>query len=448
MEMNDLILVSVDDHVVEPPHVFEGRAPAHMVDRMPRMVHREDGTDVWLFEDRVVTNIALNAVVGHRREDYAAEPTGFDQIRRGTWDIDARIGDMNVNGQLAGMNFPSFLGMSGQFLLASRDKELALAVCRAWNDWHIDDWCAKHPGRMIPLAIVPLWDPQLAAAEARRVATKGCHAISFPPNPFKEGLPSLHEAAWDPFWSACTDNGIVVCLHFADAQSAIPSPDCPIDTWISNMQVSLYMTASDLVFSPILRKFRDIRFAMSEGSCGWVPYFLERIDQVHHIHSTWTRQDFGDRLPSEVFREHVQTCFIQDATGIKNRHDIGVHTMAWECDYPHADTVWPNCPEILWESIKTVPDDEIELICHRNAMRWYSFDPFRHIERRDATVGALRAKAHAMGVDLTPIEMKGRGKWAGADTGRPISFQDVMNQLKEMGMTKNQTGENRAGQPG
>jgi hypothetical protein len=111
------------------------------------------------------------------------------------------------------------------------------------------------------------------------------------------------------------------------------------------------------------------------------------------MHAGWTGQDFGGKLPSEVFREHFLTCFISDSTGVALRHEIGVDNICWECDYPHSDSMWPSAPEQLEGvfSRYSVPDDEIAKITHENAMRWYSFDPFASIPRSSATVGALRA---------------------------------------------------------
>ena len=106
---------------------------------------------------------------------------------------------MNANGVLASMNFPSYPQFCGQYFARSEDKDLALAVLRAYNDWHIDEWCGTYPGRMIPLAIPPIWSAELMAEEVRRVAKKGCHAVTFSENPEKLGYPSFHSEHWDPF---------------------------------------------------------------------------------------------------------------------------------------------------------------------------------------------------------------------------------------------------------
>jgi hypothetical protein len=157
--------------------------------------------------------------------------------------------------------------------------------------------------------------------------------------------------------------------------------------------VNLVQGAADVIWSPVLRKFPTFKFAMSEGGIGWIPYFLDRIDYVYEHHHAWTGQDFGDQLPSQVFKERVVTCFIDDPSGVKYRHDVGIDTITWECDYPHSDCTWPTSPERLMKSLDGVSDDEIDVITHLNAMRVFNYDPFSIIPREQCTVGALRAQA-------------------------------------------------------
>ncbi len=137
MRADDMIMVSVDDHLVEPPDVFEGRLPARYRDLGPRVVRQADGSDVWLFNGSKIPNIGLNAVAGRPKEEYGLEPTAFDEMRPGCWDIHERVKDMNAGGVLGSMCFPSFPGFSARLFAAADDKELAAAVVRAYNDWHV-----------------------------------------------------------------------------------------------------------------------------------------------------------------------------------------------------------------------------------------------------------------------------------------------------------------------
>lgn len=391
---DDMILVSVDDHVVEPPDMFAGHLPAQYADAAPKVVTTETGADVWVYDGATIPNIGLNAVAGRPREDYGTDPTSFDEIRPGCYDIDERVKDMNAGGVLGSLNFPSFPGFAGRIFDQSDDKDLALVMTRAYNDWHIDEWCGKHPGRMIPLAIPVLWDPELLAGEIRRVAAKGCHAVTFPENPVPLGKPSLHDAHWDPFWTACCDTGTVVCMHIGSSSKlVVTSSDAPVDVMITLQPMNIVQAAADIVWSPVLRKFPSIKIALSEGGIGWIPYFLERIDSTYEKHRYWTGQDFGGLKPSDVFRRNVITCFIEDPAGIAARAATGVDIITWECDFPHSDSTWPRSPEVLSETLEGVSDTDIHKITHLNAMREFGFDPFTFRPRERCTVGALRAEA-------------------------------------------------------
>jgi predicted TIM-barrel fold metal-dependent hydrolase len=397
---DDYILISVDDHVVEPPTMFDDHIESRYRDRAPRVIETPEGDQIWTFEGEIQANGGLNAVAGQPPEEYGVDPTRFDQMRPGCYDSDERVKDMNANGVLASLNFPTFVQFCGQYLNRAADKDLAAAVIRAYNDWHIDEWAGSHPGRFIPIAIPILWDPELLAQEVRRVAAKGCHAITFSENPSKLGLPTLHTDHWDPFWKAASDEGVVVCMHIGSSSSVpMTSPDAPVDVAIALTPLNSMQTLADLLYSPPLQKFPDLTVALSEGGIGWVPYLLERCDYVYQHHHSWTGSDLGGRLPSQIFREHIYTCFIDDSAGLRLRDLIGVDRITWECDYPHSDSTWPHAPEELGKSLSALDDAEIDKITHENAMRAYSFDPFAHIPKEQATVGALRAAA--ADVDVT-----------------------------------------------
>jgi len=394
MKPEDMILVSVDDHLVEPPTLFEGKMPTKFADDAPRVIRRDDGSEVWTFNGAIVPNIGLNAVAGRPREEYGVEPTAFDEMRPGCYDIHERVKDMNAGGVLGSMCFPSFPGFAGRLFATHQDKDLALAVTQAYNDWHIDDWCGSYPGRFIPMALPILWDAELCAKEIRRNSAKGCHSMTFTENPATLGFPSFHDEYWDPMWRAASDCGTVISVHLGSSGKITMTADnAPIDVMITLQPMNICSAAADLLWSRVIKEFPDLRFALSEGGTGWIPYFTDRIDRTYEMHHLWTGQDFGTKLPSEVFRERFLTCFISDPVGVKLRHDIGIDNIAWECDYPHSDSSWPAAPEELAGVTADVPDDEVNKITYENACRWYNFDPFKHRSREQCTVGALRAEA-------------------------------------------------------
>jgi predicted TIM-barrel fold metal-dependent hydrolase len=420
MHVSDMVMISVDDHLVEPPTMFDQHVPAAFADRTPKVVRKANGDDVWTFNGAEIPNIGLNAVAGRPREEYGIEPTAFDEMRPGCFDIHERIKDMNAGGVLASMCFPSFPGFSGRLFAAADDKDLALAMVRAYNDWHVDEWCGTYPGRFIPMGLPVLWDAELCAAEVRRMSAKGVHSLTFTENPATLGYPSFHNEHWDPLWQALVDTDTVLSIHLGSSgKLAVTSADAPVDVMITLQPMNICQAAADLLWSRVFKQYPTLKVALSEGGTGWIPYFIDRLDRTYDMHHRWTGQDFGDKLPSEVFREHFLTCFIADPIGVTLRHQIGMDNIAWECDYPHSDSSWPLAPEELHQvaAAAGVPDDELDQICHTNAMRWFSFDPFANRARDACTVGALRAEAGDHDVEIRAFD-KGRfTKSIGADLG-------------------------------
>ncbi len=408
MDIDDLILISVDDHLIEPPDLFAGHLPAKYLDRAPKLVRNAEGNDVWTFGKVVMETAALNAVAGRPKEEYGLEPQSLEEVRPGCYDPDERVKDMDAGGVLASMNFPSFPTFTARTFL-SEDLDLSLALVQAYNDFHIDQWCASNPGRFIPMAVPAIWNVEQTAAEVRRCAEKGCHSLSFTENPAALGYPSFHSDYWDPVWQACVDTGTVVSIHLGSSgKLSIPAVDSPPDVMITLQPMNIQSAAADLLWSRVIKNYPDLRIALSEGGTGWVPYFLDRLDRTYEMHRAWTQQDFGGRLPSEVFREHFLTCFISDPVGVALRHKIGIDNICWEADYPHSDSMWPEAPEELTSvfGANDVSDRDIRKMTHENAMRWYSFDPFSSVPKEQATVGALRRKAAGHDVSIMSLSTR------------------------------------------
>jgi predicted TIM-barrel fold metal-dependent hydrolase len=396
MNMDDMILVSVDDHSIEPPDMYDRHLPAKYKDQAPKIVKNDEGVDLWVFQGQATsTPFGMAATVGWPHDEWGFNPGSFSELRPGCFDIHERVRDMNVNGVLASMCFPTMAGFNARTFTEGGDKNLSLVMLQAYNDWHIDEWCATYPGRFIPLGIVPMWDIDLAVQEVHRVAKKGCRAISFLEAPHSQGFPSFLSGHWDPMLEAIIDENMVLCLHIGGASGLITlAPEAPIDhTIVIPTQVTM-LVAQDLLFGPTLRKYPDLRVALSEVGIGWIPFYLERADR-HFKNQTWINNDFGGKLPSEVFRDHFLACFITDPSGLDAQHRIGVDILSWECDYPHTDTTWPESPELLWRELQAsgTTDENIDKITWQNALRFFDWDPFTHMPKDQCSVGSLRALA-------------------------------------------------------
>ena len=413
MQMDDMILVSIDDHMVEPPDMYDHHVPAKWKDVVPKVVRNEAGVDEWEFQgEKTSTPFGMAATVGWPREEWGFNPGAYSELRPGCFDVHERVKDMNANGILASMNFPTMAGFNARTFTEAGDKEIALVMLRAYNDWAIEEWAGSYPGRFIPLGLVPMWDIDLAVEEVHRLAKKGCRSISFLETPHVQGFPSFLSGYWDPMMQALCDENMILSLHIGAGFEVIQRPkEAPVDhLMVLACQISA-ITAQDLLFGPTLRKFPDLKVALSEGGIGWIPFYFDRIDR-HFENQKWLHDgdDFGGKLPSEVFREHILACFITDPSGLLLRDRIGLDIIAWECDYPHTDTTWPESPEFAWKEFMDsgCTDEEIHKITWENACRFFDWDPFAHTAKEDATVGALRALADEAHVDVTRMS---RADW-------------------------------------
>lgn len=428
-----MVMVSVDDHIVEPADMYKNHLPAEWHSQAPRMARDDNGADYWIFDNKRAGAIGLNAVAGRPKDEFGCEPAAFDQMREGTYNIHARIDDMNVNGILASINFPSVVGFDGFRFMTFDDKKVGLRMLQAYNDWHIDEWCGTYPGRNIPCAIIPYWMPDEAAKEIDRVAKKGARTISMCDNPTFHGLPGIHNDVYKPVWKALADNNVVVSNHIGSGSPAPhASMETPINAWMTTMPMAIANSTADWLNLKALTDY-NLKVCLSEGGIGWVPYLLERADFVAQQHSAWTHNQYGGGKPSELFRKHFLTCFIDDVFGLKNIEDIGEDLISYECDYPHSDCLWPEAPERFLDTVKHLTDAQIDKISHQNALNFFSYDAFGILGgKANCTVGALREQAKAKGVDTTPRSFGGPAPLAAGEERRPVTSGDVLKMFGEV----------------
>jgi predicted TIM-barrel fold metal-dependent hydrolase len=364
-------IISVDDHLIEPPDLFLGRLPAGLQDAAPRIEVEASGAQFWTFESNRYPNVGLNAVVGRPRSEWSMEPARFDEMRPGCFDIDQRIADMDRGGIWASLCFPSLVsGFCGAVYSRARDKDLGLACLRAFNDWHHEVWAGTYPDRIIPLQLTYLADVEVAAREVHHNAARGFKAVSFPEFPSQLGLPSIFSGHWDPLFSACESTDTVVCLHTgASSWAPLPSPDPPFELLPTLFPVNALVAAGEWLWSGVPLRFPRLRVAMSEGGIGWVPMLMDRVDYVLHHSASGSESTAwpSPLLPSEVLARNFWFCSIDDPSSVPMRQRIGVDHIMVESDYPHADSSWPDTQRVLADTWGGIPDRELRAIAGGNA---------------------------------------------------------------------------------
>ncbi len=406
-------IISVDDHVVEPPHVWQAWLPEKYREKGPRVIRDKwapfdrlggakyrntpdpDGEpgDAWVYEDKVIyvhkSFVAIpkaatpdGDVTRFDRTVMDMVPITYDDMRDGCYDRDARIADFELNWVDGSLPFPTFPRFCGQTFMEGDDKELGLACVEAYNNWMIEEWCEPSGGVNIPLCLIPLWDGELAAAEVERVAAKGCHAICFSEIPSRlktpEGgrLPSIHSGEWHPLFAACNANQVTICMHVGSSSTqpvaSHDSPDAVGGTVAFNNAMGSF---ADWLFSGLLIEFPDLKIAFSEGQIGWIPYALERADGVWDHHDSWMRtKETIPEPPSSYYWNRIYGCFTADKVGLRNLDLVGEGNICFETDYPHTDTTWPNTKAYVEKMVAELDDDVTYKVLRGNAIDMLHLD--------------------------------------------------------------------------
>jgi predicted TIM-barrel fold metal-dependent hydrolase len=390
--------ISVDDHIVEPRSLWTERLPASLRDLGPQ-ARRQKGRvvydaakvlsfapgddpedrwcDVWYYEDTVFPLHAAYTAVGPLSDVPAETAVTYDDILPGCFDQKHRLADMDLNHTEASLCFPTVPRFCGQLFLNRKDTELAHLCVQAFNDWMIDEWGGgEGTGRLIPLTLVPLWDAELAAAEVRRCAGKGSHAVAFSESPSELGLPSIHTGEWEPFFAACSETETVINMHIGSSSKwAMTSPGAPMIALVPLTTENSVHALVDWLLCGALARYPNLKIALSESQVGWMPFVLERLD------SAWRRSRKYDpsiyelvpEPPSHYVPGRVFACVFDDAVGLASRDYIGMGQIMFETDYPHADSTFPESRQVAEKMIaeSELSESEARKFVRGNAIDCY-----------------------------------------------------------------------------
>jgi predicted TIM-barrel fold metal-dependent hydrolase len=395
--------ISVDDHVVEPPGLWQERLPSKYAEIGPRTVRQKgkivfdvtrqpnfvigDGPDdrwcdVWHYEDvRSPLRGDLTAV-GPLADAVPTTAVTYDDLLPGCFDQAHRLADMKLNHTEASLCFPTVPRFCGQLFLNRQDMELAGLCVRAYNDWMIEDWCGgAGAGHLIPLTLVPLWDPDLAADEVRRCAGLGSHAVAFSEDPSALGLPSIHTGEWEPFFAACAETNTVINMHIgSSSKQSQTSPGAPMIAMVALTSENSVHALVDWLLCGALARYPSLKIALSESQVGWMPFILERLD------SAWRRSKNYDpsiyelipEPPSSYVPDRVFACVFDDSVGLALRDHVGMSQIMFETDYPHADSTFPESKLVAEKMIAEagLSSHEARLFLRANAIACYDLGQF------------------------------------------------------------------------
>ena len=339
-------------------------------DRAPRLV-REGDYDQWYADGVKFGSIGTNQQAGLRFEAPEKLTLGgrMDTVRRGGYDPDAHVEDMDLDSVAGGVLYPS----QGLTVYAVPNSELLSAILRTYNDW-LAEFCRPYPNRLKGLAMLNVDDPEDATRELQRAAGIGLAGAMVPLRPMDH---RYDHPMYEPLWAAAQDLDMPLSLHVGTYRWSpeVHSIDQEV-VELTNRDCDVRNALGALIFGGVVERYPRLKVVAAEFEVAWIPYFLARMDNVYmeRAEGRQIERFKNDMLPSELFRRNVFISFQEDDLGIRLRSIIGVENLMWGSDYPHAESTFPRSSTIVERILTSVPAREQALIAGENAARLYHFN--------------------------------------------------------------------------
>jgi uncharacterized protein len=399
--MTERYMVDADGHVIEPIDMWTSRMSVEKWGEwIPRYVAEDpdaDQEESWYFAGVRRAggkgSLILACSAGMDSEQIGRDHPRLMEGRRGAWDPDARIAELDEEGIDAAVLYPSltmFFGPSDP-IEGLRNVEFVLDCQRAYNDW-LAEYCGAHPDRLFGIAAVPLQDVDLAVGEAKRAVELGLKGVFLRPSAYLDELPFTHRS-YDPFWAACQDLDIPIAFHpvvHVDTPGAaryfrLVRGDANIS--INNLvtdeiyggaalgqavgnTVDMIVTVGRLLMGGVCERFPRLKLLFLESGGGWLPNVLERMDDQVKAFPAEAR--WLSLLPSEYFKRQCWISFEPNEDTLPLLAEtIGLDRIVWASDYPHADAPYPGAPRRLLDNVSGLSIEAQSLIAGQNAALAY-----------------------------------------------------------------------------
>ncbi len=367
-------LISVDDHVQEPPDLWTSRlSKAKWGDRIPHVEQASDGSERWVLDGQVVLDGHV-ADVGAIMPDRNHEPRRWDEVPAAAYRPAERLKAMEADGVDYSVLYPTVAGHAGETFGRLTDPELELACVQAYNDWLIDEWGAASD-RFVPQCIVPLWPAEAAVAEIRRAVGRGHRGVIYPGMPMHlRDVPHINGSEYNPIWSVCEELGVPLCLH-AGASTRLQyasreglSPALADALSAATRPVSSVYMITHFSFSKTLIEHPKLRVVMGESALSWGMLYMEWAD--HQFEHDGLPREGYEMKPSEMFKR--QCFFTSWFDNVAPYADFyGYDRILWSTNYPLATSTWPRTRETVTRCLEGVPPAERDRVLWGNAAALY-----------------------------------------------------------------------------
>ena len=371
--MSSYRLLSSDSHIMEPPDLWEKKIDPAFKERAPRVV-REEGFDQWYADGDVKFGIVgSNTQAGRRFENpETIQAQGlYEDVRLGGMDPHAHVVDMDEDSVAGGVIFPS-MGLS---IWAIPSSDLLSAVFRAYNDW-LADFCAPYPRRLKGIAMLNVDSIDDAVRELKRAEKLGLAGAMIPQRPI---FGRYDGAMYEPLWNAAVELDMPLTIHVGTTRWQPTSPTLfgasrgPVE--FTNQEYDMKDNVTAMLCAGLFERYPNLKVGVAEYEISWAPYLLNRLDRLYvEFPSKYPVRFKNGAVPSDQFKSNMFISFQEDDLGVELRHYVGVNTLMWGSDYPHAESTFPKSREIVDRILQGVPEDERALIAGENCASVFHFN--------------------------------------------------------------------------
>ena len=379
-------IISADSHLQIAAERWTPRIPAKYRGEAPRTVRMPDGTDATVSGIDGKPNLFTSGrLVGLPYED-RSPVGGHYETSPGSGSPEQRLREQDMDGVDGEILFTHFGGAS--YYSGIKERAASKATIHAWNEFLAEEYCVVAPQRLIGMGMLPTTGVQDAIDEMEYCARAGLKGVYLAKFPDAGDMPRPED---DRFWAAALDLDMPLAGHvsFGLGRGPVTIPyardlnevAAGVDPFSKFSQYAFRgaLNALQMLFTEVLDRFPRLRFYFAETQTGWIPHFLEILDDQYDRHIHWAQRLAGmkklDRRPSEYIREHFWWGFMRNAVGVRARHEIGVTRMMWGTDFAHAESDWPESQRVIDEVFAGVPEDQRRLMLGGNAIEYFHLDP-------------------------------------------------------------------------
>jgi predicted TIM-barrel fold metal-dependent hydrolase len=412
--LSGIRFVDCDAHFSEPADLWSARMPKSSRVRIPEL-RTVDGESNWYLGDELFTTMGGNSVRQGRQRVHGVLSTiqPYEDLDESTWSVPARLRFMDEIGVLAQVVYPNGIGFSSNYIFALEDMAERVAILQAYNDFYVD---VQHQsgGRLLPQAMLPIWDMEFTVKEMTRLVDEGVTGFCMSDRPELLGLPELSDPYFDPMWDVFNESGTVANFHLAAGATKAElegfkaeleahraraagepvevSPDpgrgqrnVAPQAWLSlppqrrlaastsQFFMSNARIMCNLCVSDLFDRFPKLKIMSAESGIGWVPFVLESLE-YHFDDMVVDERDirFAKRRPKEYFADHIYVTFwFEHVAPQKLIEDIGIRNVMVETDFPHPTCLFPETRERLASSLVGLTPELKTRLLRDNAVDLY-----------------------------------------------------------------------------